>query len=239
MPRNTRGSKKNNAAEGDTAGQLLSQITGLEDQVTRQLNEFKNQMSAIQGENKDPESIVSVDDLSNRFVSFENNIMSTIGSIKKQIHECFTKTNNRINGLIQKTHENKLLIYGVAEAKDEDLYSAVFSLIKTKMNTPIERAEINSVYRYGRVNNARSRPVVVDFVSLWKRNSIFYKKSALKNSRLVMAEFLTSELYDLFKAVRAKMQNDCWTKNGKVVFLWKGKRHYVTSLEEFKSIAAE
>lgn len=123
------------------AGQLLSQITGLEDQVTRQLDEFKNQMSAIQGENKDPESTVtvSVDDLSKRFVSFENNIMSTIGSIKKQIHEYFTKTDNRINGLIQKTHENKLLIYGVAEAKDEDLYSTVFTLIKTKMNTPVER----------------------------------------------------------------------------------------------------
>lgn len=113
---------------------------------------------------------------------------------------------------------------------------SVCDLIKSKLRIPVTKADISTAHRYGRKNDGKVRPLLVEFVHVWRRDEVFYKKSALNNSKIVVSEFLTSGRYRLFKTVREKFGNDCWTKNGRIVFKFNNRLQYVTNVDEFESI---
>lgn len=77
-----------------------------------------------------------------------------------------------------------------------------------------------------------TRPISVEFVHRWKRDTVFNNKRSLKNSGIAVSEKLVPNKLSFFKKVPAKNgSTSCWT--------WKGNVYIVDSNGLKKLITSE
>lgn len=111
-------------------------------------------------------------------------------------------------------------------------------LFKAKMKKVIQKSDIVDCYRFGKKDKHKHkiRPIIVEFLHVWKRNEIFYEKSALKTTKVFISELLSADCYKLYREIREKFSGECWTKNGKVVFIMNGRKYFVSNRDEYNTI---
>lgn len=223
-------------------GAINSRIGELEDLFAKQLNDFKNEIVNLKRSDNTARSPQVLDDLEIRFNIFEESTKKSIEEFKMQVSEIangFKELNQQFDNSTQISYKSSLLIYGISESEKGDLTSVVITLINSQLNMSLQKTDVYDCYRYGAKSGDKFRPVVIEFVHAWVRNDVFYKKSSFKGTNYVFSERLTTQRYQVYREARAKLKNDCWTKNGKIAFIWKNKKYLVTNNTQFNTIIGQ
>ncbi|KAI5643356.1 hypothetical protein NE865_04531 [Phthorimaea operculella] len=130
-----------------------------------------------------------------------------------------------------------LLFHGVAESKEEKLLDVIPKIICDQMELDITSLDLQACHRLGS-SSAKTRPVLVRFRDLDKRREVWDSKTSLKNSGIVISEFLTKSRHDVFVAARKYYGvRSCWTSEGKIHLLLPDKsRRKIEVMAELKAI---
>ena len=209
------------------------------------MEEFQRKLDSVSSshssEPNDFSSPPKIETLKLEFQQFQTDMMSKIALMQQE-------PKNSLDDVSQRKLNQNILIYGLQENTDEDLFSVVAALFKNKLRIDVSKNEINCCYRFGKksatekqgrsspVENSKCRPVVVEFVCLWKRDEIFASKSKLKNSKIIFVEMSIKEKLDLFKVVRQKYKNACWTIKGNIKVYINNKIIQVDGLVQFNKL---
>ncbi|CAG9822895.1 unnamed protein product [Phaedon cochleariae] len=170
---------------------------------------------------------------------FEEKMLSSLRDIKNQISTMqkeIDANKSKLDNLILDQNKNTLVIHGIDE-KSTNIYEEVLNVFTNIMHIQIEKTNINQCYRIGQKSQRKQpRPIVVEFTQCWIRDQLFYAKSKLKGSRILITEKLSRDTLEIFKKVKAVMGNTAWTQRGVVYLKIDGNKIPVHTEEEWKGI---
>lgn len=227
-----------------TVKELDTKVADLSKFFQDELGKFRDEIQKI----RTPEVVTNNDGtalntLIHRFDFFEAAIKNEVNKLQDQITEIkkdFENANYRIDLMAQNESRNKLLLHGLQERSNEDLFDEVKNIIDNQLDIKLEKGDINVCYRYGKrsrkANAERCRPVLIHFVNLWKRNEVFYKKKLLRGTKLVLTEHLSPLRLNLYKTVKHRFGKNSWTKDCKIGFIHNNSTHYVTTFGQLTSV---
>lgn len=123
----------------------------------------------------------------------------------------------RIDYLEQQAKANSIRICGLTETDDEKLYEEIPGFISQTLKVKCTRDDINYVYRKYQHHENEARPVIVNFVSNFKRNEVYWAKKLLKSSPVSLFEDLTPVRYQLLSEAKKKYgSTNVWSSGGKI-----------------------
>ena len=122
----------------------------------------------IQANNKQTEELKA---------EFQQNIATLIEKIENNNKE-IQELKKRCVYLERKNRKNNVLIFGTQKIPKVDLFKTTVDLIYDLLGIRIKEEEINNIYTVGKSQNP---PIVLEFVSFLKKNSLFHDKEKLKN----------------------------------------------------------
>lgn len=220
----------------DNLKEIRDRVNQLENEFSNKLLRFKEDMlSKGSSGGSGPPS----DDILIKFQEFEKNIMESIFKIKEDVSKKLSDLEYIVDETIQKSNNKSLLLHGFLEnegklGEADDVFQNLINFIQNKFQVHIEKADIFDCYRLGKKSKdkPRPRPLVVEFLHKWKRDEIFYRKSKLKGSPLMLTEVLTGGRLQIFKRCSQLYRGRCWTTNGKVIVLLNGKKVIIRNIED-------
>lgn len=133
-----------------------------------------------------------------------------------------------------------LLFHGVTETKDEDAHQVVLNILTNKMQlTDVTLDDLQACHRLGSTTS-KPRPLLVRFRDYELRRLAWDTKTELKDSGIVISEFLTKSRHDTFMAARKHFGiRNCWSADGKIVILLPDKtRKKIEVLSELQTLMA-
>lgn len=169
----------------------------------------------------------------------------TIESLKLEFKvfksEITKKLENIMNEISQKNLSKNVLIYGINENPDEDLFKIVVNLFKNHLNIELNKNQLNNCYRLGKKLEDKEpginkRPIVVEFVCQWMRDAVYFSKSKFKGKKIVLVEMLVKDKLELFKKVREKYNRSCWTVKGNIKVFVNNKIFQVDTYDQFNQL---
>lgn len=224
-----------------TIKHLDSKVSDLQLYFEGELSKFRSELSTVKTPDLPLSSDERLDALVVRFDMFEAAIRSQMQSLLGQIENVKKQCDRlsvALDNSLQETCISKLLLFGIQERKDENLFAEVSSVIATKLKIALEETDIISCYRFGskKSDDKFHRPVLVHFTRVRKRNEIFSNKRLLKGTKIVIAELLSPLRYEVYKAVKSKVGKHCWTNGGRIGFSWNGRTHHITTMKHFTDV---
>lgn len=173
--------------------------------------------------------------LAERFSTFETSIVATIERIKKDMEVVKSKISTAQPG---STNENVILVHGLNENLNGDLYTNIVELMSDKVGFKIDKTDLNHCFRLGANNPSakKPRPILVAFCRRWMRDEIFANKKRLKGTGVLFTELLTRDNLKLFKLAKDRFKNLCWTVRGKVVVLNEGVKVTIDSIDKLNQL---
>ena len=85
----------------------------------------------------------------------------------------------------QYSRKSSVRIICVQETREENVEDLSISCVKEQLGVEIERSEIDIVHRVGRVQEGKTRPILVKFISHKTKEQIIKKKKEAKDVRFV------------------------------------------------------
>ena len=154
-----------------------------------------------------------------------------------------TSTNDDIDDLEQSRRGSYLVVNNLPHESGTTDEQAFLNMCETKINVgpdnlSIIKSKISDVHRFHVAKNDRNqhnvnstgrpRPLVVRFTDHKYRDIVYKKKKALKNSGIVITEYLTKRRSNLLKLCFEKVpgsntERSIWTDNGKILVKLIGK----------------
>lgn len=172
-------------------------------------------------------------DLESKFISFKRDILASLASLKDDIsHLKQTQLENSviINKVQMLHNSNNLIIHGITETPEVDIYNAVIDLFHNKLKVEVKKTDISNCYRLGPKNsNKKCRPIVVQFIHRWIRDLIYFSKKQLKGSKILITEMLSTNVIKLLKNIRGVMGNSVWTQGGIIYILHNNQKRRILS----------
>lgn len=234
MP-NTRAKTHKNLDTASVAKEVTSRVERLSSQFQGEMQKFRDELTALRQNDagSEPTDVATVDELLAKFNEFQILMESGIKSLGAEIGRLTSTVadiSRQADLNCQKSYQNRLLIYGVAENAQEtpeSIMSSVIDVVNEKMrhkNVALRLDDLSDCYRFGKRKPDKPRAILITFVRVIKRNIIFASKSAFKGTRVLVAEFLTRRRYAIFRAARSRYKDNCWTRNGDVYVLVDGER---------------
>lgn len=229
-----------------TVKELDTRVQDLHSYFNSELKKFRSEISKV----KTPESIigtgddeVGVETFVQKFSFFEATIKNELQKLQRQVTALKMESEKiqcKLDDSVQYQFRNRLLMHGLEEKAGGDLYSEVKNIFKNKLDIHIEKTDVNICYRFGKkrrtTDKRTSRPVLLEFVNLWMRNEVYYKKKLLKGTNLLITEYLSPHRYEVYKIVKSRFGKECWTKNCAIGFQYGNTLHYVTTLEQYSNV---
>lgn len=237
MPGNKKSKK---TSEGD----ISLRMEELSNHFQREMDRFKNELSQAQGIDLGGEGSFSLENLSVKFGDFQKSVNLDLENIRGQISRLITslaEVKSSIDIIHQKHCKNKLLVYGIREEKDENFSNLIEVTLQTlnsglaTRNVVIDKNQLSDCYRYGKRHGSKNRPVLLEFTQAWNRNNVYFNKSALKGSKVVISELLTGACYDIYREAKKRYSNNCWTVNCRIFVNINGKKRTIRSLDDLNS----
>lgn len=192
--------------------------------IRNEMNEFQAELAAIK---KDNNSNKPVDQrvflLEEKFNSFSIKVFDLLGKIDK----IQTEFDDRLDELEQYSRRNCIVIHGIAETQsNEDCADIARNLFLEKLNVDVPGDQICRAHRLGNINRSRTmadavkegrRPIIVKFVSYKYRSLVFYNKSKLKNTGILITESLTKKRLALMNDAVVKVgRKNVFTSDGRI-----------------------
>nr|CAI5832323.1 unnamed protein product [Callosobruchus analis] len=209
---------------------ISNKMSQIEDRLETGLGEIRNQLGtaiATGAAQKNPDLLKY---LTEKLNELENSIKSSLEEVKKEMREFLDMQKKRIN-------ENGVAFFGIQEGDTRVLPETIAKFITSKFDVEVTVADINYCYRMGAISTSsradrskRPRPVAVFFVNRWLRDRVFYAKSVLKGSGVVLCELLSNSVLELYKQAKLVL-------GAKNVWTWRGD--FNTDLLNFASSDAK
>nr|CAH7755890.1 unnamed protein product [Callosobruchus chinensis]CAH7758424.1 unnamed protein product [Callosobruchus chinensis] len=133
----------------------------------------------------------------------------------------------------QHTKRKSLRINGVSENPGENLPREIVSLCKDKCRVEIAESDLENCFRIGRVQNGKSRTVLVTFTNQVNRQRILQNRKSLKGTPLTIVEDMTQYNYQLLRRAKDKYgKHNAWYYGGQVRVNINGVKSVVKCLED-------
>lgn len=91
----------------------------------------------------------------------------------KQINEKLSEDNKTLKIKIQKiekqSRESNLILYNIEELEDTQLVQQIIELVGDRLHVPLDLHDISNIYRLGKKNDSKSRPVILKLTSFLKK----------------------------------------------------------------------
>lgn len=160
----------------------------------------------------------------------------------KEYEQKVKSLEDRIDVLEQQARGNKLLIFGVPESNQRESRhdkNMTAKILKEKVDETISEDQIESCYRLKSNKKPGPKPILITFTSKSARDVIFYNKSKLKGSKMVIKEYLTIKRYKLLiEAGNSLGYLNVWTNGGQVMAKCDGKVHKINSNSDISNLTA-
>lgn len=131
-----------------------------------------------------------IEGITNQF----HDIHAEIKTLKARVNVLEDKNKEDNNCLItiqRELRKNNLIIFGLSEEEEENLLHKVIELFGSKLKVQVSALEINNIYRFGR--SKKNRPVIVKFVSFYKKLQILKNGILLKGANVSISNDLIKE----------------------------------------------
>ncbi|CAG4954569.1 unnamed protein product [Colias eurytheme] len=105
--------------------------------------------------------------------------------------------------------QNNIIIFGLKEEQESapGLIQEVKKIFNKDLNINIEDFEINNAYRIGKKNlEGKPRPVLLSFVSSWKKNEVMKVRKNLKG--IYISEDYSKEVLEKRKMLQSKLKEE-------------------------------
>lgn len=136
----------------------------------------------------------------------------------------------KVDSLEQYSRRNNICIFGVPENNNEDVEEIVNDIIINKMKINLPSNYIDACHRVGKKTNT-SRPIIVKFISNKYKNIVYYGKSNLKKTKIIIKEDLTTTRYECMKKLLTTYGvKNVWSRNGEIFYKNKDTVHRQTLL---------
>lgn len=176
--------------------------------------------------------------------SFEYEIRAEIKRMNENIlliQSKVSKNERNINKIMHGNNNKKLLFRGIPENNGRlDIKEDLLSMIHKNLGVNIDKNEIASCYRLKRKNNKqeenRPSPLIVEFVTQWRRDEIFYNKNRLKGKNIMVCEMLSTENYSLLLKVREKFKNKSWTDRGRILVFHNNRKIQIADEKQLEEL---
>lgn len=177
-------------------------------------------------------------DLITKLEIFENKANNEFELLQKELqllHETTKTIQENTDSLLQSTHNKKILLHGIDEGDEKNIYEDVINELKN-YNVNVIKEDVCNAYRLGKKLANKKRPVVLEFLHQWRRDDIFYNKSTLKGSSILITEMLTKSNYKRFQECFKRFKKDCWTLHGKTVVKVRDKKIIISNDDELRKL---
>ena len=159
------------------------------------------------------------------------------GTPEKQL----TKIQIAMDDIEQYSRRNCLIFNGIQEQQEshENTDLIVVDICRKNLGVNLSRGDLDRTHRLGRERSStdKPRPIIVKFVNYHDRDDVFKSKRKLKGSSISIMENLTSRRVSLLKEVKEKVGfRNSWSLDGKIVALFKGKKHIIASREDLSKL---
>ncbi|XP_048480680.1 uncharacterized protein LOC125489291 [Plutella xylostella] len=197
---------------------------------------FSTSMAAFQEGLQNSQVTPSTERLAADFATFRTFILTALESLQQQV----TLMAQQMDRQEMHSRRKMLLLHGVKEEKDEDTSAVVVKAIGDHLKAPasFSASDISRCHRKGRSGGDKPRTIIIKFKNVACRDQIWFGKTGLKGSGMILSEFLTKPRHDAFMAARQRVGvSRCWTRNGVVVVQSPdGKQHRVATLCELDKV---
>lgn len=146
---------------------------------------------------------------------------------------------NKLKSYENKDKRSNLIFYGIPENKDTEieLITKIINIIKKDLDITLEDNEVATCYRLGRYVPNKNRPVLIKFLTLWKRTQILKNKKKISSGIKVAEDFpkevliKRQELQGDLKKER-EQGNIAFLKYDKLVVIPKSQREIENSVNK-------
>lgn len=152
----------------------------------------------------------------------QNEVKSCKEAIEKmlQITARVEAQERKFNYLEKERKKKNIIIHGLEEGDNEtfhQLRQKVEWLLNQTMKTNIEMYEIDNFYRIGRKEIGKNRPIVIKFVTYWRKTETLRNTKYLKGYKIsVQQDYTKEELEERTKLVKLMKEE---IKEGKHAFI--------------------
>lgn len=229
-----------------TVKDLGVRVNDLHAYFENELHKFRTEIKTIKTPEVNADGEMVSETVLNRFDLFEATIRNEIQGIKAdldKLNSVCDNLNRKTDKILQNSYRHALLLHGIEEKPEEDIMAIVFELFNGRLGLALQKNDIDMCSRFGikksatnHKNSKQSRPILVEFITMWQRNEVFYKKKVLKGTGLIITELLSPYRYSVYRLVRDEVGKNTWTKNCRIGFSIDGKVHYVATKESFEKI---
>ncbi|KAG5867778.1 hypothetical protein JTB14_033222 [Gonioctena quinquepunctata] len=155
------------------------------------------------------------------YSKIEKSFDSKFSKMEKQLASIETAL--KISDLEQHQRINSIRIQGLREEADNEY---LLENTLQSLNISCTKQEIDSIFRInGRQDVAKPRPIIVKFVTNFKKNEIIGARKLLKNKNIPVFEDLSKKKFQLLKIAKEKVgPKKAWSLGGKI-FVWSEKHN--------------
>lgn len=166
-----------------------------------------------------------------KFQSGISDSLRELSNDMDKLKSCLSVTQSRVKSMELHRNAQCIVIHGIKEQNNSDMYSTAITLFHDKINIKVNKSDISYCYWLGRRDSTKKkpRPLVVQFCTRWRRDEMFNNKKRLKGTGIIITELLTQETLMLFKKAREAFDKRAWTFNGLVYIEVAGQRKLIKS----------
>lgn len=107
---------------------------------------------------------------------------TTNNAIAKQINEL----ESRVARNERSAKKNNIIVYGIPDGLDSDISKVTLTTLNTLLETSLSVNDLNNIFRIGKSINGKPRPILVQFVSFLKKQTIYANINNLKGTNIAM-----------------------------------------------------
>ncbi|XP_022835384.1 uncharacterized protein LOC111362865 [Spodoptera litura] len=155
------------------------------EEIMKTLQNIQHDLAQHKRDMKDMEE--NIKDAINNHIDQKFNQMETR---TKQLEQKLEKQQEDIDYLDKQLRMKRVIFFGVPELEKnyEGLLSTILEIINTKMNVTCQRWEIETVYRLGKKDGKRIRPVIVSTTTTSRKILLLKHKRTLDNTGLYIKD---------------------------------------------------
>lgn len=190
-------------------GDVLDTQNTFEARLLQKMTDIDNKLNRASMQANDLQSLAT------DFSEFRTYVQDVFHLLKQKITSLSVQVEN-----MDLRHRNKhLILNGVAETPNENTSVLVSDILAKNLHLDsITPTSFGRVHRLGKVSSEKARPILIRFLDQAQRAEVWKRKTQLKGTQYVLAEFLSKERKVLFlEARRHFTMRNVWTSNGIIV----------------------
>lgn len=128
---------------------------------------------------------------------------------------------DKIKYMEEERRKNNLIFFGVKEEhRRESPIEHIIKIIEEDMNIHINSHEINNAYKLGEKSDNKTRPILVNFTTNWRKKEILKNKKKL-NADIYIKEDYSKEILQKRKQLLSQLEEE--RAKGKICYFLKDK----------------